>query len=69
MVDSPLRRLRGRLEMRTARAAILVFVIVELVGCSARGAGISAADLMIDAPGEVDPKQLEELHLQVVDKK
>ena len=29
----------------------------------------SAADLMIDAPGEVDPKQLEELHLQVVDKK
>jgi aspartyl-tRNA synthetase len=26
----------------------------------------SAADLMIDAPGEVDPKQLEELHLQVV---
>jgi aspartyl-tRNA synthetase len=26
----------------------------------------SAADLMIDAPGEVDPKQLEELHLSVV---
>ena len=26
----------------------------------------SAADLMIDAPGEVDPKQLEELHLEVV---
>jgi aspartyl-tRNA synthetase len=26
----------------------------------------SAADLMIDAPGEVDPKQLEELHLRVV---
>ena len=26
----------------------------------------SAADLMIDAPGEVDPKQLEELHLCVV---
>ena len=26
----------------------------------------SAADLMIDAPGEVDPKQLEELHLKVV---
>jgi len=26
----------------------------------------SAADLMIDAPGEVDPKLLEELHLQVV---
>src|SRR6476646_4360949 len=26
----------------------------------------SAADLMIDAPGAVDPKQLEELHLQVV---
>jgi len=26
----------------------------------------SAADLMIDAPGEVDPKQLEELHLQIV---
>jgi aspartyl-tRNA synthetase len=25
----------------------------------------SAADLMIDAPGEVDPKQLEELHLKV----
>jgi aspartyl-tRNA synthetase len=23
----------------------------------------SAQDLMIDAPGEVDPKQLEELHL------
>src|SRR5205807_10421954 len=27
----------------------------------------SAQDLMIDAPGEVDPKQLEELHLKVVD--
>ena len=27
----------------------------------------SAADLMIDAPGEVDPKQLEELHLKIVD--
>jgi aspartyl-tRNA synthetase len=27
----------------------------------------SAQDLMIDAPGEVDPKQLEELHLQIVD--
>jgi aspartyl-tRNA synthetase len=27
----------------------------------------SAADLMIDAPGEVDPKQLEELHLRVVE--
>jgi aspartyl-tRNA synthetase len=27
----------------------------------------SAADLMIDAPGEVDSKQLEELHLQIVD--
>ena len=27
----------------------------------------SATDLMIDAPGEVDPKQLEELHLGVVD--
>jgi aspartyl-tRNA synthetase len=26
----------------------------------------SAADLMIDAPGEVDPKQLEELHLKIV---
>src|SRR6266404_772694 len=26
----------------------------------------SAADLMIDAPGEVDPKQLEELHLSIV---
>jgi aspartyl-tRNA synthetase len=26
----------------------------------------SAADLMIDAPGEVDPKQLEELHLRIV---
>ena len=26
----------------------------------------SASDLMIDAPGEVDPKQLEELHLKVV---
>ncbi|HEX6717134.1 MAG TPA: aspartate--tRNA ligase [Pyrinomonadaceae bacterium] len=26
----------------------------------------SAADLMIDAPGEVDPKQLDELHLRVV---
>ncbi|MEK6280129.1 MAG: aspartate--tRNA ligase [Acidobacteriota bacterium] len=26
----------------------------------------SATDLMIDAPGEVDPKQLEELHLRVV---
>jgi aspartyl-tRNA synthetase len=28
----------------------------------------SATDLMIDAPGEVDPKQLEELHLRIVDK-
>ncbi|HEY5839129.1 MAG TPA: aspartate--tRNA ligase [Pyrinomonadaceae bacterium] len=27
----------------------------------------SAQDLMIDAPGEVDPKQLEELHLKIVD--
>ncbi len=27
----------------------------------------SAADLMIDAPGEVDAKQLEELHLKIVD--
>lgn len=27
----------------------------------------SAADLMIDAPGEVDPKQLEELHLHITD--
>jgi aspartyl-tRNA synthetase len=27
----------------------------------------SAADLMIDAPGEVDPKQLEELHLEIVE--
>ncbi|HEX6187417.1 MAG TPA: aspartate--tRNA ligase [Pyrinomonadaceae bacterium] len=27
----------------------------------------SAQDLMIDAPGEVDPKQLEELHLRIVD--
>ena len=27
----------------------------------------SAADLMIDAPGEVDPKQLKELHLRVVE--
>ena len=27
----------------------------------------SAADLMIDAPGEVDPNQLEELHLKIVD--
>jgi aspartyl-tRNA synthetase len=26
----------------------------------------SATDLMIDAPGEVDPKQLEELHLEIV---
>jgi aspartyl-tRNA synthetase len=26
----------------------------------------SAADLMVDAPGEVDPKQLQELHLKVV---
>jgi len=26
----------------------------------------SAADLMIDAPGEVDPRQLDELHLRVV---
>jgi aspartyl-tRNA synthetase len=26
----------------------------------------SATDLMIDAPGEVDTKQLEELHLQIV---
>ena len=28
----------------------------------------SATDLMIDAPGEVDTKQLEELHLKIVDK-
>ena len=28
----------------------------------------SATDLMIDAPGEVDPKQLDELHLKIVDK-
>lgn len=27
----------------------------------------SASDLMIDAPGEVDPKQLDELHLKIVD--
>jgi aspartyl-tRNA synthetase len=27
----------------------------------------SAADLMIDAPGEVDPRQLEELHLRIVE--
>ena len=27
----------------------------------------SAQDLMIDAPGEVDPKQLDELHLKIVD--
>jgi len=27
----------------------------------------SAADLMIDAPGAVDPKQLQELHLRVVE--
>jgi aspartyl-tRNA synthetase len=27
----------------------------------------SAADLMIDAPGEVDPEQLEELHLKIVE--
>ena len=27
----------------------------------------SASDLMIDAPGEVDPKQLHELHLRIVD--
>ena len=27
----------------------------------------SAADLMIDAPGAVDPKQLEELHLRIVE--
>jgi len=27
----------------------------------------SASDLMIDAPGEVDPKQLAELHLRIVD--
>jgi aspartyl-tRNA synthetase len=27
----------------------------------------SAADLMIDAPGEVDPSQLDELHLRIVD--
>jgi len=26
----------------------------------------SASDLMIDAPGEVDPKQLDELHLRIV---
>ena len=26
----------------------------------------SAQDLMIDAPGEVDQKQLEELHLKIV---
>jgi aspartyl-tRNA synthetase len=28
----------------------------------------SATDLMIDAPGEVDQKQLEELHLKILDK-
>jgi len=28
----------------------------------------SAADLMIDAPGDVDAKQLQELHLKIVDK-
>jgi len=28
----------------------------------------SATDLMIDAPGEVDAKQLEELHLKIVEK-
>ena len=28
----------------------------------------SAQDLMIDAPGNVDPKQLEELHLRIVEK-
>ncbi len=28
----------------------------------------SAQDLMIDAPGDVDPKQLEELHLKIVEK-
>ena len=27
----------------------------------------SAADLMIDAPGQVDPKQLDELHLRIVE--
>src|SRR5438128_10021154 len=27
----------------------------------------SAQDLMIDAPGEVDPKQLEELHLKIAE--
>lgn len=27
----------------------------------------SAQDLMIDAPGEVDPKQLEELHLKIIE--
>jgi len=27
----------------------------------------SAQDLMIDAPGEVDPKQMDELHLKIVD--
>ena len=27
----------------------------------------SATDLMIDAPGEVDPKQLEELHLRIAE--
>ena len=26
----------------------------------------SAQDLMIDAPGEVDPKQMDELHLKIV---
>jgi aspartyl-tRNA synthetase len=26
----------------------------------------SAADLMIDAPGEVDPAQLDELHLRIM---
>jgi hypothetical protein len=29
----------------------------------------SATDLMIDAPGEVDPKQLDELHLNIISSK
>ena len=29
---------------------------------------LGALTLMIDAPGEVDPKQLDELHLKIVDR-
>ncbi len=48
MVDSCFRRRCMQPQMRTVRAAILVFLIAELVSFTAVGAGISSAGLMID---------------------